>query len=482
MLQEDKELYEFGPFRLDVTEHTFSRSDGAKNGALPEKAFQTLCVLVRNSGRLLTKKALMNHVWPDSFVEENNLDKCIHAIRQVLGEKPGEQTFIETVRKHGYRFVADVSRVETVAEIHEKNSETSEARPNAPEKGSAASEVSAEIAYPPTYNTGKKTPSNPGLRILASAFAALLLGSAIVGYYLYFSGRTADDGRRSIAVLPIKPVNTAIRDEIYEIGIADALIHKLSSVKGFTVRPLSATRKYADIDQDPIAAGNEQQVDYVLASNYQLAAGKIRVISQLFNVATRQIEETYKSESNATDIFAMQDAIVVDIGDALLARFPATTGSPTARGTRNEEAYRLYLQGMYLYDKRSLSNAKKAVELLEQAVQMDSQYALAWAGKAHAHRAVVNHSHYFDDGERETTVHEQYQRSIESINKALALDENLAEAYSALCENRMYYEYDFAGAELACKRAVELNPDSSLAHQIYARYLNTRGRHDEAIA
>ncbi len=152
------------------------------------------------------------------------------------------------------------------------------------------------------------------------------------------------------------------RDEIYEVGIADSLINQLSSMKGFIVRPLSATRQYADIAQDPIAAGREQQVDYVLASNYQLAGGKIKVTSQLFNVASGQIEETYKSEKDAGDVFAMQDAIAGEVGRFLLARFATTSTGPAAkRGTTNEEAYRLYLQGMYLYDKRTQPDARKAI-------------------------------------------------------------------------------------------------------------------------
>lgn len=118
MSLKEKEIYEFGPFRLDATEHLFTRSDGVRNGSLPEKAFQTLCVLVRNSGRLLTKRELLDHVWPDSFVEENNLDKCIHSIRHALDEKPGEQKYIETVRKHGYRFAADVRRIDRMPGIN----------------------------------------------------------------------------------------------------------------------------------------------------------------------------------------------------------------------------------------------------------------------------------------------------------------------------------------------------------------------------
>ena len=315
--------------------------------------------------------------------------------------------------------------------------------------------------------------------LAAFSLAALLVGAIGLGYYFFYAGKRASSagGKKSIAVLPLKPINTASRDEIYEIGIADSLILKLSSMKGFIVRPLSATRKYADIEQDPLAAGREQQVDYVLASNYQLAGGRIRVTSQLFNVASGQIEETYKSEKDVANVFAMQDAIAVEIGNILSARFATTSsGAVAKRGTTNEEAYRLFLQGMYLVDKRNLADARKAVENFEQAVNLDPKYAQAWAGRAHAHRAVANF------GGRSINIHDEYQKSIEAINKALALDQNLADAHSALCENKMLYEWDFGGAERECKRAIELDPNSSLAHQIYSRYLMGRGRFDEAIA
>lgn len=126
MPSETKEIYEFGPYRLDVGQHRFERSDGVTNSPLPEKAFQTLVFLVRNQGRLVTKSELLDAIWPDTAVEENNLNKSIHAIRHALGEKPREQKYIETVSKHGYRFVADVRRVDTAD------------GPTAPENGYAA--------------------------------------------------------------------------------------------------------------------------------------------------------------------------------------------------------------------------------------------------------------------------------------------------------------------------------------------------------
>jgi serine/threonine protein kinase/Tfp pilus assembly protein PilF len=280
---------------------------------------------------------------------------------------------------------------------------------------------------------------------------------------------------KSIAVLPAKAINSANRDEIYEIGIADSLILKLSSMKGFVIRPLSVMRKYADVGKEPLVAGREQKADYVLASNYQLEGRKIRITAQLLNVASGQTEETYKSEKDAADIFAMQDAIASEVGNVLSSRFGTTPSGRTAkRGTANEEAYRLYLQGMYLYGKRTPADANKAVEVLEQSLRLDPKYAQAWAGLAQAHKNLVTFAG--------SKAQEEYQKSIEAINKALALDKNLADAHCALCAHKMSYEWDFDGAERECKRAIELDPNFSQAHSAYSRYLNCRGRFDEAIA
>lgn len=111
MSKDNNELYEFGDFRLDVSERRLSKSEGAKNGSLPEKSFQTLVHLVRNSGRLVTKEELLSSVWPNTIVEENNLGKAIHSIRNYLGDSSGDPKYIETVPKYGYRFVAEVKRI-----------------------------------------------------------------------------------------------------------------------------------------------------------------------------------------------------------------------------------------------------------------------------------------------------------------------------------------------------------------------------------
>jgi len=192
------------------------------------------------------------------------------------------------------------------------------------------------------------------------------------------------------------------------------------------------------------------------------------------NVASGQTEETYKSEKDAANVLATQDAIAGEVGNILSARFATRSSGRTAkRGTTNEEAYRLYLQGIYALGKRSLADAKKAVEVLEQSTRLDPNYAGAWAGLAQAHRTIGNFGG--------SNIKDEYEKSLEAINKALALDENLADAHCALCVHKMSYEWDFDGAERECKRAIELDHNSSQAHLQYSAYLNGQGRFDAAI-
>src|SRR5262249_16215754 len=138
------------------------------------------------------------------------------------------------------------------------------------------------------------------------------------------------------------------------------------------------------------AAGREQQVDYVLASNYQLADNKIRLTAQLINVQDGSVASVFKCNENCTDIFAAQDAISEKVGRLLLTRLTTEQNNLLTRDyTNNEEAYRFYLQGKYLTDRRDATNVRKAIDAFEEAVRLDPNYALAYAELAWAHRSLA---------------------------------------------------------------------------------------------
>ncbi len=461
----DPEVYEFEGFLLDASHLMLYRSGGEEDLPMTPKQVETLLALVERSGEIVAKDALMDRLWPNAFVEESNLIQNIHILRKTLGETADGKPMIETLRRRGYRFNGELKahvRLRTEIAPHDP-----------PEESAALFKFPTVVTDKVIADTASVSDSSFKKKIFAAGTVVLLLaGAFVVAFYFYASQPVAVGGKRSIAVLPLKPINTATRDEFYENGIADSLIIKLGSMKGLVARPLSATRKYADIEQDAITAGKEQQVDYVLASNYQLADGKIKITSQLINVASGQIEESYNFEKEALSVFAIQDAVAAEFGSKLMTRFGGTGIDPaTRRGTANEEAYRLYLQGMILYDQRGKA-VKKAIENLDEAVTLDPNYALAWAGLAHAHRAAINNVNDVD-------INEERQKSEEAFTKALELDPNLSEAYSAICA---FNENDFAAKERACRRALELDPNSSLAHNLYSSFLVGRGRFDEAIA
>ncbi|MEP6903501.1 MAG: winged helix-turn-helix domain-containing protein [Actinomycetota bacterium] len=493
MSVEEKHSYRFKSFRLDVGERQLLHNGDIV--ALTPKAFDLLAVLVEHNGHLVEKNDLLRIVWADSFVEEANIARIVHTLRKTLGEDENGNKFIETVAKKGYRFVTEVEKVREVARDSENGNQHSSiitenffekrnvSEPAATAAGSiaaknrlaaaAGSDLSQKIAVPLVSK-----PKHMG-RIILITIGFLTIISLI--FLLAFNRQSASvvnlNAPKSIAVLPLKPINTNDRDLIYELGIAESLIFKLGSVKGLTVRPLSATRKYSDIEQDAIAAGREQQVDYVLASNYQIAEGKIRVTAQLINVQTGSVEEFFKSEKDTANKFSMQDAVVNDIGNPLLSRFGNSENNLTAkRGTTNEEAYRLYLKAEYIFEEFNEAEIGKAIEYLEQAVKFDPNYAAAHIDLAYAYQC-----YQFTWSKNIPSEHEYYLKSKEAIEKALALDENAADAHAVLGLIKSGYERDFAGAEKEYQRAINLNPNSGMAHGLYAYYLANAGRFDEAL-
>jgi len=489
MSSNNQSFYSFREFRLDVAERKLLRAN--ESVPLMPKVFDVLAVLVERSGHLVEKDELLRIVWEDAFVEESNVARVVHALRKTLGED-AEHKFIETIPKRGYRFVAEVEKTNghapaetaAAAETYTPTRESSvnyvlgtgddlvrvNGR-NAPRRADFFDANGSENAAPPTAG------GNQSSRVFWLAAGFLMIAFLVTGIFLYKNSPTPTASTaqaKSIAVLPLKPINNQNRDAIYELGIAESLILKLSSGKEMIVRPLSATRRYLGLEQNPTDAGREQKVDFVLESNYQIANGKIRVTSRLINTQTGSVEEVFKSERDSANVFLMQDAVANDIGNTLLARFGShQSGSMAKRGTSNEEAYRLYLQAAFIFDQWNKSEVGKAVEYLERAVKLDPDYAQAYVMLAYAHRFFMHKSR---------TPQEQTQKSKAAIEKALALDPDLSEAHAVLGLLKFSSETDFAGARAEYRRAIELDPDSPMAHALYAYFLMSQGEFDEAVA
>src|SRR5215213_9505388 len=459
MSKQDKHLYEFGPFRLDASERLLTRA--GERVPLTEKAFDTLAALVRRGGRLVSKEELIAEVWPDAFVEENNLDKSISAIRQALGEKPSAPEYVETVRGRGYRFVA---------RVHEVRNE---------DDGLAVEDHFDNGAPSTALRPAQPLVARRFRSALLISVAGLLMVALCVAVYFSLAGkskhREAAAAPGVIAVLPFKPLASDARDESLELGMADTLITKLGALRAITVRPLSAVRKYSSLEQDPVAAGRELGVEAVLEGSIQHAGERVRVTVRLMRVADGVSLWTGTFDEKLADIFAVQDTISEQVTQSLALRLSGEQERQLAkRYTNNPEAYQLYLRGRYFWNKRTGDDIRKSVEYFEQAIALDPDYALAYSGLADAYWIVSS----FDPAGGIALLPQSRTAAL----KALALDDTLAEAHTSLGIIKEFYELDFTAAEREYRRGIELNQNYASAHHRYGFFLNRMERIEEAHA
>lgn len=494
-------IYEFDDFRVDTDRRLLLRNN--QPISLTPKVFDLLIVLIENRGEILEKNRLMELLWSDSFVEESNLVQNVAVLRRALGEKSKENKFIVTIPGRGYRFVAEITGLngtgrKLIDQPGDRNrtSHSSTGKvltlvrpagvsaavarePKAEFDHSAETDSSFDANIPTTGKPSNVHSSGPKRRSLYS-FAAVfgLIAVAAIVIYLVVSFAQSSPGAESIAakiaVLPLKPVAADTRDPIIEFAIAESLILKISTAPNLMVRPLGTVRKYVELDKDPIDAGRELNADYVLSSNYQLVDGRIRVTSQLFNVQTGKVEATFMAETNAQEKFEMQDAVANEIGNAMFRQFgqPGTTFA-ASRGTNNEEAYRLYLQGHYLVEKKTIPDAARAIELFDSALKLDPNFAQAWAGKANAHCTFAH------TGGIQPRI--AFESARPAIKKAFELDPNLAETSAVTGLITFDYDWDFEKGLQYLRKAIELNPKYEASGRAYATRLASNGQYDEAI-
>ena len=279
------------------------------------------------------------------------------------------------------------------------------------------------------------------LRRPVAVAAVMLMVVAAIAYALLF--RRAPGVRppeiKSLAVLPFKPLVADHRDESLEMGMADTLIFRLSNLRDVTVRPISSVRKFSGLEQDPVAAGRELGVESVLDGQIQRWGDRIRVTARLIGVGDGKQLWAGQFDEKFTDVFTVQDLISEKVISALALKL---TGEEQRRLTKhyteNAEAYQLYLNGRFYWEKRTPEGLKRAIEYFEQAIERDPNYALAYAGLADSYALL---------GVFHLPPKEAFPKAKEAALNALRIDDRLAEAHAALGHIKVQYEYDWAGAE-----------------------------------
>lgn len=441
----------FGDFVLERSQQRVLRSDGSELVLTP-RLFGSLLLFVDHPDTLLDKERLLATLWPGLVVEENNLSQTISSLRRALGDEPAGSRYIQTVARRGFRFIAPV-------------------RVLAPAGPAPAPALQPTSMAAPRPGHGRRW-------ALAGGAAAVLAGS-LAAWRWRAATEANPPARATLAVLPFKPLATDSRDELLEIGMADSLITRLSLVPGLVVRSVGSVRRYAGAEQDPVRAAGELDVDWIVDGSLQRRGEHLRVSARLLRAADGSAAWSDSFDAQFTGVFDMQDQISARVLQALAPRLQAGAGvaaTPPGTppgGTRNTDAYQLYLAARLNTQPRRADGLRKSMLLFDQALALDPAYALAHVGKAEALRETLLSA--------DAPPHTVFAPARAALRQALALAPDLAEAVTEHGFSLYYFDFDWPGAEREFRRAMALNHNVAMAHFGLGQLLLTQDRPAEGL-
>lgn len=451
-------IYQFGKFALDPLEKTLFL-DGVPVH-LPAKEFETLRLLVENSGHALSKEEIISAVWKESFVEEGNLTKQISRLRKLLNGADDIQ--IETLPKHGYRLSAQVKQ------FSQSDSEVILEKRTIKKLTVQVEDELAELPplLPPASNkiSARAVFLSLGLAILTMIFVVW-----------YWSKPSVPAKINSIAVLPLKSLSKENENQELQLGLTDALITKIGSLPSISVRPMSSVIKFSDSNKDALEIGKTLNVDAVLETTIQQSTGRIRINARLLKTADGEQIWTERFEDESAKVFDLEDRLSEQTARALGLKLGVRENEHlTKRFTNNAEAFDDYLKGRFFWNKRTEEGFRKAIEYFNQAVAKDPNYALAFSGLADCYILLGVWG--------ANPPKEVFPQAQQFAEKALQADPNLAEAMVSRAFVKWVYDWNFKSADEDFARAINLNPNYATAHHWYSYFLVSQGRSDEAIA
>ncbi len=312
------------------------------------------------------------------------------------------------------------------------------------------------------------------------ALAGILL-LAMGGWWVYRDGATeeaalADSARpRSIAVLPFDNLSGEEANEYFSDGITDDIITHLSKLSELKVISRTSVMRYKETDKSLRQIAGELGVATVLEGGVQRSGDRVRINAQLIDASTD--EHLWAEQYNAllTDVFAIQTDIALQIASALQAQLsPQERGRVESTPTENLEAYNLYLQGRFFWNKRTAEGLRTGLDYFQQALEVDPDFALAWVGVADSYTILASWGYL--------SVEETYESAKSAALKALENDEALGEAHITLAQILQQYEWEHERSVAEFERGIALSPGYATGHQWYGNTLLTLGRLDEGLA
>jgi TolB-like protein/DNA-binding winged helix-turn-helix (wHTH) protein/Flp pilus assembly protein TadD len=457
--------------RFEDFEVDLRASEVRRNGykiKLQEKSFQILSLLLERAGDIVTREELKQRLWPmDPLISfEDNLNTNLNRVRRALGDSASEQKFIRTIPRQGYRFTPLVTWTD-------ENGRVPPARLEPP-----ASLIEGNGFTKPPSRQASVFPPYPWI----GPTLALVVILALSGFaYQQWDRRTAQANgashRETILVTPFEDLSGNPSQQYLSDGLTAEMITRLGAIspEGLSAIARSTAMQYKGGHKSIEEMARETHADYVLEGSFQRQGERVRITSELFRARDHGIIWTKAYDRKAEDLLSVQREVADSIAESLsLAVLTPEMPSSTATSTVNPEAYDAYLKGLMQLNVRSREDVRKSIASFELASRKDAQFAPAYAALAGAYNMSA------DWGYLNPT--EGFRKAKFAAQKALTIDDTLADAHIANAEVLHQYDWDWAGAEQEYIRGLELNPSSVMGHVMYALYMSDAGRYPEALA
>ena len=465
----------FAGYFLDVRRRLLIGPDGVPVN-ISSRAFETLNFLASHPHELIEKSRLLKAVWPNSVVEENNLNQQISTLRKLLGETAGDHRFIVTVTGQGYRFVQDVRQLESLPSIGEGSPLNSVAAAGS----SAVAEHRADdgTAPPvPDVSVPRRWRTWRPVAVTAAAIVLLLCAA-----YVLLMGRSPMPAiakqAPSIAVLPFADVSPNHDQGYFTEGLSEELLNALGRLNNLRVIGRTSSFSFKGRNQDVRQVATALGVQHILEGSVRRDADRLRITAQLVDATTGSQLWAQNYDRRLGDVFAIQKQIAESVADTLQLTLQPGHGAATVGGTHNIEAYEAYLSARAITNSVGSAGTREAVGLLERAVQLDPDFALAWAALAECYTFAVD----FPRASALPLTPVELQRRISraalrAFELAPDAPQTLRSAGMVSMQNR-----DWAEAERRLRKSVELaGPYDYEANLHYAWFLMNVGRASEAV-
>ncbi len=451
----------FGPYEVNV-ESGDLRKFGYRIKLQP-KSFLVLQALLEVPGEMVTRDELKTRLWPENtFVEfEASLNVAVRRLREALSDEAQTPTYIETVPKHGYRFIGTVELVPIAPSVSLR-----------PELVPIAGQSAAELGLTPAVT---QVPPQRGLWMIVPAVALLIVLAAGIFWWRRSSVASRAPIASSIAVLPFSDMSPEKNQQYFSDGLAEELLNHLAKTPGLRVAARTSSFQFRDQSADHAGIGRKLDVATILEGSVRKEGKRVRISAELVKAddGFQLWSNTYDRDLN--DVFAVQDDIARAITGELKLRLLNTHSTDVPQRGISPEAYNAYLQGRYFYERRTHDDLNRAYDYFQQAVKLDPNYARAWSALAWVliARAENAEGASFEQGYRDGRM---------AAERALQLDPGLAEAHAAIGRIKRGYDWDWAGADAAFQKALALEPQNSAVLLGASSLQASLGHIDDAVA